>query len=96
MKTLKIVYWISTAIIALMMTYSAYVFTDAKIEQGFHHLGYPSYFSRTGHREAGGCRLLVAPVGSIKEWAYAGFSFTFISAGIAHLWSQDPMPMPVM
>lgn len=45
MKTIKITYWITTAIVALMMTYSAYSYlTKEAMQQAFHHLGYPDYF----------------------------------------------------
>ena len=99
MKTLRIVYWISTAIIALMMAYSGYAyFTDVKIDQAFQHLGYPAYFRiELAIAKLIGVVLLLTPVGSrIKEWTYAGFTFTFISAGIAHGFSGDAMPLPVV
>lgn len=95
----RIVYWIATAIIALMMTYSGYAyFTQVEIDQAFQHLGYPAYFRiELAIAKLIGVVLLLAPVGSrIKEWTYAGFTFTFISAGIAHAYSGDPMPVPVV
>ena len=45
MKAIKITYWVTTAIVALMMTYSAYAYlTQPAMLQAFHHLGYPGYF----------------------------------------------------
>jgi hypothetical protein len=45
MKTLKITYWATTVIVALMMTYSAYAYlTQAALLQAFQHLGFPDYF----------------------------------------------------
>ena len=39
-----------------------------------------------------GAVLLLAPVGiRVKEWVYAGFAITFVSAFIAHTASGDPM-----
>lgn len=99
MKTYRIVYWIATAMIALMMTYSAYAyFTDVKMDQAFQHFGYPAYFRiELAIAKLIGVVLLLAPVGSrIKEWTYAGFTFTFVSAAIAHALSGDPMPVPVI
>jgi DoxX-like family len=94
MKTTKIVYWTTTIIVALMMTYSTYAYlTKAAAEQGFQHLGYPGYFRvELAMAKLTGAILLLAPIaGRIKEWAYAGFFFTFISAFIAHTASGDPL-----
>jgi hypothetical protein len=113
MKTIKIIYWITTAIIGLMMTYSAYAYlTQPMATQGFHHLGYPDYFRvELAIAKLIGVALLLAPLASwtkaipgegtsvetrtsvgarVKEWVYAGFAFTFISAFIAHSASGDP------
>ncbi|HEX9509558.1 MAG TPA: DoxX family protein [Puia sp.] len=93
MKAIKITYWITTAIIGLMMTYSAYAYlTQAAIQQAFHHLGYPDYFRvELAVAKLIGVILLLAPVGArFKEWVYAGFTVTFISAFIAHSASGDP------
>jgi hypothetical protein len=101
MKAIKITYWITTAIIGLMMTYSAYAYlTQEAVQQGFHHLGYPDYFRvELAVAKLIGVVLLLAPVASlggtligarVKEWVYAGFVFTFISAFIAHSSSGDP------
>ena len=94
MKAIKITYWATTIIVGLMMTYSAYAyFTQATIEQAFHHLGYPGYFRvELAVAKFLGAILLLAPVaGRIKEWAYAGFFITFVSAFIAHTASGDPL-----
>lgn len=99
MKTIKITYWITTAIVALMMTYSTYAYLtqDAMIE-GFHHLGYPDYFRvELALAKLAGAILLVIPVTArIKEWVYAGFVITFISAFIAHSASGDPVNYRIM
>ena len=93
MKTTKIIYWIFTAIVALMMTYSAYAYlTQEKVAAGFQHLGYPGYFRvELAIAKLIGAVLLVLPLGGrVKEWVYAGFTITFISAAIAHISSGDP------
>ncbi len=99
MKGIKITYWVTTALVALMMVYSAYAyFTNPAIAQAFHHLGYPDYFRvQLAIAKLIGVVLLLAPVGPrFKEWTYAGFTFTFISATIAHGVSGDPFFMPVV
>jgi len=99
MKAIRITYWITTAIVGLMMTYSAYAYlTQPAVAEGFHHLGYPGYFRvELAVAKLIGVILLLAPVASLgfpgsrlKEWVYAGFAFTFISAFIAHTVSGDP------
>jgi uncharacterized membrane protein YphA (DoxX/SURF4 family) len=94
MKAIKITYWITTAIVALMMTYSTYAYlTQDAVKQAFQHLGFPDYFRvELAIAKLIGAILLLAPVTSrIKEWAYAGFTITFISAFIAHSSSGDPV-----
>jgi uncharacterized membrane protein YphA (DoxX/SURF4 family) len=93
MKTIKITYWITTAIMALMMTSSGYAYlTQDKMEQAFQHLGFPDYFRlELAFAKFIGAILLLLPLNArIKEWAYAGFTFTFVSAFIAHTFSGDP------
>ncbi len=93
-KTIKIIYWISTALVSLMMTFSAYSYlTNESIKQGFHHLGFPDYFRvELAIAKILGAVVLLLPIkGLWKEWAYAGFAFTFISAFIAHTASGDPI-----
>ena len=93
-KTIKITYWISTAIVSLMMIFSAYsYFTNPEVKQGFQHLGFPDYFRvELAIAKILGAIILLAPIkGQVIEWAYAGFAFTFISAFIAHSASGDPI-----
>ncbi len=93
MKTLKITYWVTTVLVALMMTYSGYAYlTDPTMKQGFVHLGFPDYFRvELAVAKFIGVFVLLAPVPSrLKEWAYAGFVINFVSAFIAHVASGDP------
>jgi len=102
MKAIKITYWISTALVAIMMLYSAYAYlAKPEMEQAFQHLGYPGYFriELAVAKILGAIILLVPFAGAIKEWAYGGFTFTFISAFIAHSASGDPVnyrAMPII
>jgi hypothetical protein len=98
MKKIKITYWITTAIVSLMMTYSAYAYiTQDAVQKGFQHLGFPSYFRvELAIAKLIGVAVLLAPVSSrIKEWAYAGFTITFISACAAHIAAGDPVSAPI-
>jgi len=74
------------------MTWSAYAYlTQDTIREAFHHLGYPDYFRiELAFAKLIGAVLLLVPVAQrIKEWTYAGFTITFVSAFIAHFASGD-------
>jgi len=99
MKAIKITYWVTTTIVALMMVYSAYAYlTQPMMAQAFGHLGFPSYFRvELAIAKLIGAILLLTPVASkIKEWAYAGFVVVFLSAFIAHTESGDPVSYRIM
>ncbi len=99
MKTLKIVYWVSTAIVVLMMIYAAWSYlTNNQVKQAFIHLGFPGYFRiELAIAKIIGAVVLLAPFKRrIKEWAYVGFAIVFISALIAHLSSGDPASVYIM
>jgi len=99
MKTTNITYWITTGILAIMMTFSAYSYlTQETLQQGFHHLGFPDYFriELAIAKMIGVIGLLVPVAARVKEWAYAGFGITFISAFIAHTASGDPVFVRIM
>jgi len=59
--------------------------------EGFAHLGYPAYFSNLlGVAKLLGVFVLLMPRWvRLKEWAYAGFGITIISASYSHLLSGD-------
>lgn len=92
MKTIKISYWVTTAIVGIMMAFSAYMYlTNPDMKQGFKHLGFPDYFRiELAIAKIIGAVLLLAPVPArFKEWTYAGFIIVFISAFVAHQASGD-------
>jgi hypothetical protein len=89
MKGTIVGFWIFTALFALQMTFTAYAqLRLPQVAQAFAHLGFPAFF-RVGlswAKIAGVVALLVpmAPA-RLKEWAYAGFAITLVSALIGHL-----------
>lgn len=92
-KAVAITYWFFTALLAVMMAFSAYAYlTVDAVKQGFTHLGYPSYFrvELAVAKALGALALLIPLPAWIKEWAYAGFVITFISAVVAHLNVDGP------
>lgn len=100
MKKYQIIYWVTTAVISLMMLFSAYgYFTNPDMKMAFVHLGFPDYFRlELGVAKILGGIILIVPglSGRIKGFAYAGFAITFISAFIAHLASGDALSTTVM
>lgn len=99
MKTIKITHYITTGIVGLMMAFSVYAYlVQPAMQQAFQHLGYPDYFRiQLAIAKLLGIIVLVAPFPlRIKEWAYAGFAISFISAFIAHVSSGDPLSAAIM
>lgn len=91
-KTLKILFWSTTALFSIMMAFSATMYLSADaMKDAFIHLGFPSYFRvELALLKFAGVIALVLPVPArLKEWAYAGFFFTLLSAFVAHLASGD-------
>ena len=92
-KAAGITYWIVTALFSLMMAFSAFAYlTQPMMALAFTHLGFPSYFRvELAIAKLLGVVALLAPVpGRVKEWAYAGFGITLISAVIAHSTVDGP------
>ena len=96
----KIVYWIATGLVSLMMLFSAYAyFTDPNVSAGFVAMGFKDFFRiELGIAKILGAIVLLLPFVPkvVKEWAYAGFGITFISAFIAHSANGDPVSALVM
>lgn len=82
-------FWIATALFALQMGFTAYAqLRLPQVAASFAHLGFPGYFrvELALAKFAGLAAILIPAVPSrIKEWAYAGFAITLVSAIIAHL-----------
>src|SRR5947208_9259991 len=86
-KATTIAYWIVTALLCLQMSFTAYAqLRLPQVAQAFTHLGFPAYFRvELSWAKFLGVVLLLAPVAAwLKEWAYAGFAITLVSALIAH------------
>ena len=83
----KAAYWTVTSLFCLQMAFTAYAqLRLPQVAAAFVHLGFPAYFRvALSWAKFLGVILLLAPVPSrLKEWAYAGFAITLISALIAH------------
>jgi hypothetical protein len=84
---LLIGFWIFTALFCLQIGFTAYAqLTLPQVARMFTHLGFPDYFRvELSWAKFLGVALLLAPAPRwMKEWAYAGFAITLVSALIAH------------
>lgn len=88
------IYWITTSIIALLAIAGGLgdlLMTEQAMEV-FRHLGYPDYFAvLLGAAKILGVVAILAPVPrTLREWAYAGFTFDICAAIISILAVGDP------
>jgi len=91
-KRNKIIYWISTSLLAFAMLQSGTI-QIFKIEAALYdvttmlHLGYPVYFLTILGiwKILGVVALLIPKFPLLKEWAYAGFVFTLSGSAISHI-----------
>ena len=85
MKSTKLTYWISTALFAGFMIFSAIpnIMLNAESKAFLTgYLGYPEYFIPFigVAKLLGSVAILVPSFKKIKEWAYAGLAFDLIGA----------------
>jgi DoxX-like family len=92
-KAKTTIYWLATLFVAFIMTISGILaLTHAPtMMTALAHLGYPPYFSNLlGVAKLIGVFVLLVPgIARLKEWAYAGFGITILSASYSHLLSGD-------
>lgn len=93
MKRNKIIYYVSTALLTLLMLFSAgmYFFNHEEVKGMFEGFGYPTYII---YPYAVAKLLAMVAIWSpsfkiLKEWAYAGLFFAFILAFFAHVMISD-------
>lgn len=89
LKTLKIVYWVSTSLFFLFEGVMPAITGQSQMAiDGITHLGYPLYFVTLLQicKVIGAVLLIVPQIPSkIKEWAYAGFTFNILFATASHI-----------
>jgi hypothetical protein len=89
----KIAYWVSTGLIAVMSLLAAFAYLSgsAQAVEGFARAGYPQQLRIILGiaKPLGAIALLVPGVPKLKEWAYAGFTFAWICAIVAHYLAND-------
>lgn len=87
MKSTKIIYWISTGLLALFLLSGAFFINSKLALDAMHHLGVPEWFRwevSIGHI-IGGVLLIIPLRSRLKEWNYVALGIDYISATIAYL-----------
>lgn len=94
MKKIKIIYWIFTGLLAILMTIGSIpdVIMVPEARTLFQHLGYPMYLLPfIGIAKLLGVVAIVVPgFNRLKEWAYAGLFFDITGALYSHISVGDP------
>jgi len=84
----KIIYYVSTGLLTLLMLFSAgmYIFNNMEIQKMFVNFGYPTYiiYPLAIAKLLGVFAIWSPKFKIVKEWAYAGFFFDFLLAFFAH------------
>ena len=90
---MKVIYWIATAIVSLLMVFSAYnyFFNHDMVIRFFEAVGYPTYiiYPLAVAKLLAVAVILIDKWKALKEWAYAGLCFDFILAAAAHWANGD-------
>lgn len=93
MKTNKIVFYVATGLLTLLMLFSVgnYFFNYDMVTDVFKSLGYPAYlvYPLAIAKLLGLASIWFAPNQTLREWAYAGFLFNVTLAFFAHLMVGD-------
>ncbi len=89
----KIAFWGATVLVAIEALFGAFTYltTAPEAVENFQHVGYPQQLRvLLGIAKLAGAIVLVLPrLPTLKEWAYAGFAFTWIAASVAHYLAGD-------
>ncbi|HZX59707.1 MAG TPA: DoxX family protein [Mucilaginibacter sp.] len=94
MKTTKIIYWVFTVLLILLMLFSAYgtLFKPEQAQAFAKNIGFPVYLlTFLSIAKILGCIAIVVPgFGRLKEWAYAGFTFDLMGATDIFISTHSP------
>jgi uncharacterized membrane protein YphA (DoxX/SURF4 family) len=90
----KVAYWITTGLVAAVSVFAGinYLMGSEATVKGFAHVGYPQQLRVLLGiaKPLGAIALLVPGWPRLKEWAYAGFTFAWIAAIVAHYRADGP------
>jgi hypothetical protein len=100
MKRNKILYWTITGLVSagFLMSSMMYLTKNPELMNNFSQLGFPVIFVNIlGVAKLLGALALVNPWSAkLREWAYAGFTFTLIGATWVHIATGTPLIAPIV
>jgi hypothetical protein len=86
-------YWGATGLVTIVPLLAAFAYLTASPQavENFRHVGYPQQLRvLLGVGKLAGAIVLLLPgLPMLKEWAYAGFTFMWIAASVAHFVAGD-------
>jgi DoxX-like family len=89
----KTVYWGATGLVAIEGLFAglSYLAAAPAAVENFRHVGYPQQLRvLLGIAKLAGAIVLLLPrLPTLKEWAYAGFTFMWVAACVAHVLAED-------
>ena len=89
----KIAYWGATGLVGMATLLAGFSYLTASPEavENFRHVGYPQQLRvLLGIGKLAGAIVLLLPrLPTLKEWVYAGFTFMWIAAVVAHYLADD-------
>jgi hypothetical protein len=92
-RSRTVVYWGATGLVTIvpLLAAFAYLTTSPEAVENFRHVGYPQQLRvLLGIAKLAGAIVLLLPrLPMLKEWAYAGFTFMWIAATVAHYLAGD-------
>jgi hypothetical protein len=98
-KRTKIIYWTCTILFILPLLASgiAYLCNAPMAVQGIQQLGYPLYLLKIlgVAKLLGVSAILYNRLKTLKEWAYAGFTFNLIGAASSHILAGESIEKAV-
>jgi uncharacterized membrane protein YphA (DoxX/SURF4 family) len=88
-----IAYWGATGLVTIVPLFAAFAYLTSSPQavENFRHVGYPQQLRvLLGVAKLAGAIVLLLPrLPRLKEWAYAGFTFMWIAATVAHYLAGD-------
>jgi hypothetical protein len=89
----NIAYWGATGLVTIVPLLAAFTYltNSPQAVENFQHVGYPQQLRvLLGIAKLAGAIVLLLPrLPMLKEWAYAGFTFMWIAATVAHYLAGD-------
>jgi uncharacterized membrane protein YphA (DoxX/SURF4 family) len=89
----KVAYWSTTGLLAALSLFAAFSYLSGNEQavEGFARVGYPQQLRILLGiaKPLGAIALLIPGWPRLKEWAYAGFTFAWIAASIAHYLANE-------